>query len=161
MGERTAHPPLRLLASRFVRRLTRHIVRDPFTIVLLALIAAMWLIVPTGGPASTPVTDSAEQYLQALRDRDPSGFMAALSPQARRALELRFGMIGAGAATAFFREQESRGEWVVGWERIGSYRTVQGEELRFYVVHYERGGERRDVPYMLAIDAEGKVARIE
>ncbi len=116
---------------------------------------------PAASPASAPASDSAEQYLQALRDRDASGFVAALSPQARRALEVRFGTTGIGAATAFFREQESRGEQVVGWERIGSYRTVQGENLRFYVVHYRRGDERRDVPYMLAIDAEGKVARIE
>jgi hypothetical protein len=34
-------------------------------------------------------------------------------------------------------------------------------EARFYVVHHARGDERRDVPYVLAIDAEGKVARVE
>ena len=162
MGEKAGRPPLRLIAARVAYRLARRVVCDPFTIVLTALAVAMWLILPLGSRAESPPThDSAEQYLEALRDRDAGGFVSALSPQARRALELRFGMPGIGAAAALFQEQESRSERVVGWERIGSYRTVQGEELRFYVVHYARGDERRDVPHVLAIDSEAKVARVE
>ena len=161
MAEKTVRPPLRLVLSRVAYRLGRRAFRDPLTIMLVALVAAMWLVLPATGAATAPATDAAEQYLQALRDRDPSGFLSALSPQAQKALELRFGRAGIGAAAALFREQESRGERVIGWERIGGYQTVQGEELRFYVVHHARGDERRDVPYVLAIDGDGKVARVE
>ena len=166
MTDKPVRLPLRLVARRFAYRLARYPLRDPSLILLVALVAAMWLVLPVSPAASTntatpPATDSAEQYLRALRDRDIGSFLGALSPQARQALELRSGGAGPAAAAAWFREQESRGERVIGWEYIGAYRTVQGEDLRFYVVRHARGDQWRDVPYVLAIDAEGKVARVE
>jgi hypothetical protein len=164
-----SEPPARYSAARvvarFVSRLVHHTVRSKGLIFLASVLGVIWLINPTAlfgsVPSAAPATDSAEQYLQALRDRDATVLVSALAPQARQALEVRFGTTGVTAAAAMFREQESQGMRVVGWERIGSYNTVQGDELRFYVVHFQRGDERRDVSYVLTLDAEGKVARIE
>ena len=166
VADKPVRLPLRLVAARFAYRLARYPLRDPSLILLVALVTAMWLVLPVMPTATTPsaapsTTDAAEQYLRALRDRDVAGFLGALSPQARQALEVRSGRTGFGAAAAWFREQESRGERVIGWEYVGAYRTVQGKELRFYVVQHARGDERRDVPYVLTIDGEGKVARVE
>ena len=166
MSDKSVRLPLRLVARRFAYRLARYPLRDPSLIVLVALLAALWLVLPVShtaatSSATTPATDSAEQYLQALRDRDVGSFLSALSPQARQALELRAGATGQVAAAAWFREQEHRGERVIGWEYVGAYRTVQGEDLRFYVVRHARGDQWRDVPYVLAIDAQGKVTRVE
>ena len=166
VSDESVRPPLRLVASRFAYRLARYPLRDPSLIVLAALLAALWLVLPVSPTAATysettPATDSAEQYLRALRDRDIGSFLSSLSPQARQALELRSGGAGPVAAAAWFREQENRGERIVGWEYVGSYRTVQGEDLRFYVVRHARGDKWRDVPYVLAIDGQGKVARVE
>jgi hypothetical protein len=153
------------VAGRVVSRMVYHASRNRMLILLLVFIGGVWLLFPaapaTTAPTKAPTNDSGEQYLQALKEHDASGFVNALSPEARQALEVRFGQTGIGAATAFFREQQSRGQQIVGWERVGSYDTVQGEEIRFYVVHYARGDEKRDIPYMLAIDASGKVARVE
>lgn len=161
MACESARPPLRLILSRVAYRLARRVLGDPLTIVLVAVVTAMWLLLPGAQPSATPAADAAEQYLEGLRDRDTGRFLSALSPQARKALELRFGHVGVGAASALFREQESRGERVISWERIGDYRTVQGEELRFYVVRYARDDEHRDIPYVLTIDGSGRVARVE
>ena len=161
MAREGTRPPLRLILSRVAHRLPRRALGDPLTIVLVALMAAMWLVLPTARSAAAPQVDPAEQYLAALRDRDGARFLSVLSPQAQSALELRFGRAGLGAAAALFREQESRGERVIGWERIGDYRSVQGEELRFYVVRQARGDEQRDIPYVLTIDGDGKVVRVD
>lgn len=166
MPDRSLEPsgrsPIRLIVGRVAMRAARRLVRDPLTLLAVALLVAVWLVVPAARPVEiSPAHDSAEQYLEALRDRDAAAFLSALSPQARRALELRFGMPAVSAAAAFFHDQESRGERVIGWERIGSYQTAQGENLRFYVVHYARRDERRDVPYVLTIDADGKIVRVE
>ena len=165
MSDTPVRLPLRLAARRFAYRLARYPLRDPSLILLVALLAAIWLVLPVSHTAATsttpPATDSAEQYLRALRDRDIGSFVSALSPQARQALELRAGATGPVAAAAWFREQEQRGERVVGWEYVGAYRTVQGEDLRFYVVRPARGDQWRDVPCVLAIDAQGKVARVD
>jgi hypothetical protein len=166
MSEQPARYSAARVAARFVSRLIHHTVRSKGLIFLATVLGAIWLISPaalfgSAPSAAGPATDSAEQYLQALRDRDATVLVSTLAPQARQALEVRFGMTGARAAAALFREQDSQGMRVVGWERIGSYNTVQGEELKFYVVHYQRGDERRDVSYVLTLDAEGKVARVE
>jgi hypothetical protein len=167
MAGQSTHYPISTIAARVARRTAYRVVRDPFTIVVAVALLGMWLLAPFGGaPTEVAVTsgaapDSAEQYLRALRDRDATALVEALSPQARRMLEVRFGMPISGAAAALFREQETRGERVVGWEQVSSYRTIQGDELHFYVVHYARGGERRDVPYVLTVGTDGKVTDVE
>jgi hypothetical protein len=168
MSEQQTRLSTRRVAGRVVSRVVYHAARNRMLILLLVFIGGVWLLFPSApattaptSPSNARANDAAEQYLQALKEHDPSGFVNALSPEARQALEVRFGQTGIGAATAFFREQQSRGQQIVGWERVGSYDTVQGEDIRFYVVHYARGDEKRDIPYMLAIDASGKVARVE
>jgi hypothetical protein len=161
MAEQPVRLPLRRVAARFAHRLIRYLFRDRSLILLVSLVAAMWFVLPAAsGPASS-VPDVGDQYFRALQERDPNALFNALSPNGRRALEVRFGRTGSGAAAAFFQEQDSQGERVIGWERIGAYRTVQGDELRYYVVHYAHGDERRDVPYVLVIDANGKIAGID
>jgi hypothetical protein len=160
--QKKASIPLRIIAARVARRLAWRLARNPLMIVLTATLLAVWFLAPAGGtPASSTASDSAEQYFQALRDRNAGAFVDALSPQARRTLEVRFGLSLSGAVTALFREQEARGDQVVGWEQVSRYRTVQGDELRFYVVHYTRGDDRRDVPYTLTVGADGKIEQVE
>jgi hypothetical protein len=142
--------------------MAQRVIRDPVTIVLTVALIAIWLVAPVGGATAAPAApDSAEQYFRALRDRDAGALVDALSPQARRALEARFGLSFRGAVAALFHEQESRNERMIGWEQVGRYHTVQGDELLFYVVRYARGDERRDVPYVLTVGSDGRIERIE
>ncbi len=58
-------------------------------------------------------------------------------------------------------EQEQRSERIVAYQPVGSYLAVQGEELRFYVARAERGGERRDIPYVITLALDGTITKIE
>lgn len=164
----TNHGPgevIRRLVGRAVRGLAEQ--RLPL-VMLFGLGAILFYAGQTGrlaglqqAPAVADSSDAADQYMRGLRDRDVSALFGSLSPDMRRTVEQRFGRLGPAAVAALFSEQEQRGEKIAGYELIGSYQTVQGQALRFYVVHAQRGNDRADVPYTLTLGQDGKVANVE
>jgi len=68
---------------------------------------------------------------------------------------------GPSAITALFQEQERRGEKIVGYRLIASYQTVQGDEVRFYVVQTRLGTEKREMSYLLTLSPDGTISKIE
>jgi hypothetical protein len=155
------------LARRIVARTIRHVVRDPIILLGVAGLIAILVLGGAGTPLSAQATpspaaeDAADQYMRGLLTRDVSEVFASLSPDMRRSLEQRTGLVGPAAIAALFQEQERRGERIVGYRHIASYQTVQGEELRFYVVQTRRGAEKREVPYLLTLAPDGTVANVE
>jgi hypothetical protein len=155
------------LARRIVARTVRHIVRDPIVLLGLAGLAALLVL---GGAGTAPTAqatpsasaeDAADQYMRGMLTRDVSEVFASLSPDMRRSVEQRTGLVGPAAIAALFQEQERRGERIVGYRHIASYQTVQGEDLRFYVVQTRRGAEKREIPYLLTLAPDGTVAKVE
>ena len=170
---RTGRYPWTVVARRVAARAMRHAVRDPIILLGLTVMVAVLVLGGPGlasgpGPASAdasadagPTEDAAEQYMRGLRDRDVARVFASLSPEMRRSLEQRTGLLGPGAVAALFYEQERRGERIVGYRLVASYQTIQGEELRFYVARAERGGERREIPYTITLAPDGSIAKVE
>jgi hypothetical protein len=158
---------LPLVAWRVVVRTIRHVVRDPIVLLGLACLAAFLLIGIPGTqtpdrPASSVLPeDAADQYMRGMLTRDVSEVFTSLSPEMRRSLEQRTGLVGPAAVTAIFQEQERRGERIVGYKHVASYQTAQGDDLRFYVVQARRGSEKREIPYLLTLAPDGTVAKIE
>jgi len=156
-----------VIARRVAARTVRHIIRDPIVLLALTCLAAILVL---GGPGATPTgelaadadaTDAAERYMRGMRDRDVGEVFASLSPEMRRSLEQRAGLLGPAAVAAVFQEQERRGERTIGYRLVARYDTIQGDELRFYVVQAQRGDERREIPYVLTLAPDGTVARVE
>ena len=163
----TGRYPWTVVARRVAARTVRFVVRDPLILLALAVLVSTFVLV---GPRVTssdaaataaPSEDAAERYMRGLRDRDVSKVFTSLSPEVRRSLEQRTGLVGPAAVAAMFYEQERRGERIVGYQLVASYRTVQSEELRFYVARAERDGERREIPYLITLAHDGTIARVE
>jgi hypothetical protein len=156
-----------LVARRVVARTVRHVVRDPIILLGLAGLVAFLVIGTPGTQAAdrpapaVPAEDAADQYMRGLLTRDVGEVFASLSPDMRRSLEQRTGLAGPAAVTALFQEQERRGERIVGYKHIASYQTVQGENLKLYVVQARRGSEKREIPYLLTLAPDGTIAKIE
>lgn len=161
------------IAARIGLRASYHLIRAIYGLRrrpgMLLLVVGVLVIGVLNGPrllagasagTDTPA-DAAEQYLRALRERDGDGLVTSLTPDMRRTLEERFGQSGPAAAAAFFSELDQLGGRVASYELVGQYNTVQGDRLHFYIARYQRGGQRRDVPYTLTVDRTGKVSRIE
>ena len=119
------------------------------------------LVSPDATAGALPTEDAAEPYMRGLHDRDVAQVFASLSPEMRRSLEQRTGLLGPAAIAALLYEQDRRGERIVDYRLVGSYSTVQGEELRFYVARAERGGERREIPYTITLAPDGSIAKVE
>ena len=169
----TRHYAWTVVARRGAARTVRHVVRDPLILLGLTVLLAALVV---GGPwlastneltssdtaaAAVPTEDAAERYMRGLRDRDVGQVFASLSPEMRRSLEQRTGLLGPAAIAALLYEQDRRGERIVDYRLVGSYSTVQGEELRFYVARAERGGERREIPYTITLAPDGSIAKVE
>ena len=158
---------LPLVARRVVARTVRHLVRDPIILLGLAGLMAFLVIGVPSTPAadraapSVPADDAADQYMRGMLTRDVGEVFASLSPDMRRSLEQRTGLAGPAAVMALFQEQERRGERIVGYKHVASYQTVQGDDLRFYVVQARRENEKREIPYLLTLAPDGTIARIE
>lgn len=156
-----------VVARRVAARTVHHLLRDPIVLLALTiLVAALAFAAPSGAPAggaasSALTEDAAERYMRGLRDRDVGGVFASLSPEMRRSLEQRTGLLGPATVAALFHEQDRRGERTVGYRLVARYETIQGEGLRFYVVQSQRGHERREVPYTLTLAPDGSVAKVE
>lgn len=163
---RTDGYPWTVIARRVAVRAVRHMFRDPIVLLALACLVVALVFAGPGGAlsgdaASAPTDDAAEQYMRGLRDRDVGQVIASLSPEMRRSLEQRTGLLGPAAVAALFHEQERRGEQTVGYRLVARYETIQGEELRFYVVQSQRGNERHEIPYTLTLATDGSVANVE
>jgi len=159
--------PLSLVARRAAARTIRHLVRDPIVLLALAgLLAFLVIGVPGTDAAERPARtaaaeNAADQYMRGMLTRDVAEVFTSLSPEMRRSLEQRTGLAGPAAVAAIFQEQERSGEKIVGYKQIAAYRTVQGDEVRFYVVQARRGSEKREIPYLLTLAPDGTVAKIE
>lgn len=164
---RTDRYTIPLVARRVVVRTVRHVVRDPIILLGLACLAAFLVIGVPGSQASdrpapsVPAEDAADQYMRGMLTRDVLEVFGSLSPEMRRSLEQRTGLAGPAAVAALFQEQERRGERIVGYKQIARYQTVQGDDVRFYVVQAQRGSEKREIPYLLTLAPDGTVARVE
>jgi len=163
----TGRFPWTVVARRVAARTVRYVLRDPVVILALGVLAIALVL---GGPsmtsAETPMAaasteDAAERYMRGLRDRDVARVFTSLSPEMRRSLERRTGLLGPAAVAALFYEHEQRGERIAAYQLVASYGAVQGEELRFYVAHVERGGERRDIPYAITLAPDGTIINVE
>ena len=156
-----------VVARRVAARTIRHVLRDPVILLGLAGLVALMVIgtpsmaAPDGQTTSVPAEDAADQYMRGMLTRDVSEVFASLSPEMQHSLEQRTGLVGPAAVTAIFQEQERRGERIVGYKYIAGYQTVQGDDVRFYVVQTRRGGENREIPYLLTLAPDGTVAKIE
>ena len=159
--------PMPLVARRVVARTVRHVVRDPVVLLGLACLMAFLVIDVPGTQASerpapsVSAEDAADQYMRGMLTRDVGEVFASLSPDMRRSLEQRTGLAGPAAVAALFQEQDRRGERIVGYKHVASYQTVQGDDLRFYVVQARRGSEKREIPYLLTLAPDGTIAKIE
>src|SRR5688572_258199 len=89
-----------VVARRVAARTIRHVLRDPIILLGLTVIVAVLVL---GMPAaalsgddvgSVPTEDAAEQYMRGLRDRGVAEVFASLSPDMRRSLEQRTGLLG-------------------------------------------------------------------
>lgn len=164
---RSGDYPLSLVARRVVARTVRHLSRDPIVLLGIAgLVALLTLGVPGTQASDTQTTavaaeDAADQYMRGVLTRDVGEVFGSLSPEMQRSLEQRTGLFGPAAIAALFQEQERRGERIVGYKHVASYQTVQGDEVRFYVVQTRRGAEKREIPYLLTLAPDGTVARVE
>lgn len=156
-----------LVAWRVVVRTVRHVVRDPIILFALACLAAFLVIGVPGLQASdrqapsVPAEDAADQYMRGMLTRDVAEVFGSLSPEMRRSLEQRSGLAGPAAVAAIFQEQERRGERIVGYKHIAGYQTIQGDDVRFYVVQTRSGADKREIPYLLTLAPDGTIAKIE
>ena len=162
----TSRYPWTVVAGRVMARTVRFVVRDPLIVLALAILAGVFVLAgssaaPSDASTGAPTEDVAERYMRGLRDRDVARIFTSLSPEMRRSLEQRTGLIGPAAVAALLYEQEQSGERIVAYQLIGSYQTVQGEELRFYVARAERGGEQRDIPYAITLAPDGTITKVE
>ena len=156
-----------VVARRDVARTVHHLFRHPITLLGMAGVVAFLVL---GGPALVPArqttasasnNDAADQYMRGMRDRDVSAVFSSLSPDMQHSLEQRTGSVGPAAVAAVFRQQEQQGEKTTGYQLVASYQTVQGNEVRFYIVHAAHGDQQRDVPYLLTLAQDGTVSNIE
>ena len=161
----SAHRSPARVARRVATRTLQYLRRDPVLLLALAgLIGLLALGVPnalTPAEASSVGRDGAEQYMQALRDRDAELFYQSLGPTMRRQLESGVGVQGPGAVTALFRFQEQQGDRILDYKLVGSYETQQGGSLRFYVARARTGNQQVEVPYVITLDRDGKVVNVD
>ncbi len=142
------------VAGRFIGRLAGALREQRLTLTMVVALAGILIYAGVSGrltfgrPIATGMGDDAgEQYMRGMRDRDVTELFGSLSPDMRRTVEQQFGRVGPAAVSALFSEEDRRGEKIVGYKLVGSYQTVQGEGLRFYIVQAQRGTDRADVPY--------------
>ena len=161
----TQYSPGRLV-QRLVVRTVRYLLHD--RLMLFGVLGLLVLLLLGGGRllsgqqlSGQAPEQAAEQYIRAMQERDVSALLASLSPDMLRTMEQQTGRSGAAAISAVFAEQERLGQRIVGYELVAQYETVQGDRLYFYVVRSQLGSERRDVPYLISVGADGKVNNVD
>jgi hypothetical protein len=155
-----------VVARRFVARTTHHLFRHPFIFLGMTAVVAFLVLggpslIPASQPTASASSDAADQYMRGMRDHDVTAVFSSLSPDMQHSLEQRTGAVGPAAVAAVFREQDKQGEKTTGYQLVASYQTVQGDEVRFYIVHDQHGDEQRDIPYLLTLSQDGTVDNVE
>jgi hypothetical protein len=163
--EQTRHRSPAYVTQRVTTRAVRYFTRDPLPLLVLALLGALLVFglpgILSSAEASALPADGAEQYLRALKERNPDALYESLSPELRKKLESTSGRSGIAAAATLMQQQAARGDRVLSYRLIGRYDTVQGERLRFYVVQFENNGQRQDVPYTMTLGPDGVLTKVE
>jgi hypothetical protein len=116
------------VARRVAERTVRYLARDPLPLLALALVTALLVFGLPGtlgsAEASNLAVDGAEQYMQALKERNAAALYESLSPDLRAKLESGSSRSGPAAAAVLMQQQAQRGDRVLGYRLIGQYETV-------------------------------------
>lgn len=160
------------MAGRFLRRLLvrsiRGVVREPAVLGAPLALVVVAIALFGGGmgitglasnaaqeerTAAAELTSAADLYMAAMRDRDLEKLVATMA-EARKPVLVR-------QAQSVLGNLEQNGARIVSFKRVATYDAARGGSFNFYVAQVDMRGQQSEVPFMIAMDEDGKVVQVE
>ncbi len=154
---------IRRLTARSLARLTGQWPR----LAILALLAIAAMVLIQHGPVAlairaAPANDQAEPFMRALRDHDGQALWNAMSEDMRNGLVGRSGapptQQGEQALARLLAERST----LTGYQEVAHHNLKQGGVVHFFVATTrDQSNNEVEVPFMITVDGEGRVAKVE
>jgi hypothetical protein len=160
--DQTKPPMARRILARLAHRARSNIAGLALSLVGVALAVGLGAFAMTRTVAiHEPPTDRADQFMQALRDKDSDQMVDAMSARFRQRLAVQRGL-SAGTTLDRTLDQVAQQSMIVSYREVSSVQLKQGGSVHLFIANSKDGqGDEADVPYTVTVSPDGYVDKVE